>query len=110
MKTPYTFSTSRLRWLLLSLLPTTMLLCSIPAALPAACDPSPAGLVSWWAFDNDATDLQHLNDGSTDGAPDFIPGKVGPAIRLDGTNDDVVVASSQTMNVGLAGCHHRRLV
>jgi hypothetical protein len=101
MKTPHIFSTSRLRWLLLLLLPPTMFLCSIPAALPAACDPSPAGLVSWWAFDNDATDLQHLNDGSTDGTPDFIPGKVGPAIRLDGTNDDVVVAPSQTMNVGI---------
>jgi hypothetical protein len=54
-------------------------------------EPSSAGLIGHWKFDGDTLDSSGLgNDGTADGDPTFVAGKVGSnAIELDG--DDYVV-------------------
>jgi len=52
----------------------------------AATTPQPP--VSWWKFDNNASDSAGGNSGTTRGNPTYVAGNSGRAIRLDG--DDYV--------------------
>lgn len=53
-------------------------------ALAAACAPVPAGLVSWWRVEGDASDFMGGNNGSFAGAVSFATGKVGLGLNLSG--------------------------
>jgi hypothetical protein len=64
------------------------------------------GLVSRWTFDDadiegkTVKDVQGNNDGSIEGAPEVVEGKVGNALNFDGAADHVVVPSDESMNFG----------
>ena len=59
----------------------------------------PTGLVSWWAGDSDATDLQGNNSGVLHGAQAGVPGRVAGAFALDGTNDYVEIPTSSSLTL-----------
>jgi hypothetical protein len=63
---------------------------NVHAAETASCVPAPIGLVSWWAGDGNAKDLQSANDGSTIGSVSFAVGNVGQAFSFDGKQGLVV--------------------
>lgn len=64
-----------------------------------SCVAPPAGLVSWWPGDGDASDIIGGNEGSALYSADFVPGKVGSAFRLDGVDDRVQVADSPSLDI-----------
>jgi hypothetical protein len=63
------------------------------------CIPPPAGLVSWWPGDTDASDIQGTNNGVLMGASAGVPGKVAGAFSFDGV-DDLVSFGSTAGNFG----------
>ncbi|HEX4119551.1 MAG TPA: LamG-like jellyroll fold domain-containing protein, partial [Verrucomicrobiae bacterium] len=65
---------------------------------PPGCDPPPAGLVSWWRGEGNASDTIGTNNGtlSSSGAS-YAAGMVGQAFRFDGTNGYVQVPDSATL-------------
>ena len=65
------------------------------------CAPVPPGLVSWWAGEGSAADSYGTNNGTLQGGMSFAPGKVGQAFSFNGTNANVVVAASSSLNVGV---------
>ena len=69
----------------------------------SACAEPPAGMVSWWRWEDDAADYQANNPATLSGAPAFVTGKVGKALQLDGTDDHASVAASPSLNVGADG-------
>jgi hypothetical protein len=52
-------------------------------------EPDPANLISHFAFDGDASDSTGAHPGTLVGTPEFIAGKMGQAISLNGTGDYV---------------------
>jgi concanavalin A-like lectin/glucanase superfamily protein len=58
------------------------------------CVLPPAGMVSWWPGDGNASDIQGANDGTLQGTATFAPGKVGQAFSFDGVDGFVSVADS----------------
>jgi hypothetical protein len=68
----------------------------------ADCVSVPAGLVSCWQGEGNAQDQAESNDGNLQGDLAFVPGEVGQAFRFNGTNADVRVPASASLNVGLA--------
>ena len=60
---------------------------------PPVCVPPPAGLVSWWPGDGNATDTVGGNDGTLVGDATFAPGMVGQAFNFDGGGDFVDISS-----------------
>ena len=62
----------------------------------------PAGLVSWWRGEGDASDSAGTNNGVLEGGVAFAAGEVGQAFSFNGTNADVRVPASASLNVGLA--------
>jgi hypothetical protein len=70
----------------------------LPIVAHSACDPPPAGLVSWWPGNADADDIFGQNSGVFVG-PVFGPGEVGQAFDLTGTNY-VSIQPSSTLDVG----------
>ena len=64
-----------------------------------SCAPIPAGMVSWWPLDGDATDIYGSNSGTLQNSPPFVPGKVGHAISVNGTNG-ISVPTSSSLNFG----------
>ena len=75
--------------------------CPIPVT-PTNCVPAPGGLVSWWRAEGAANDSEGTNNGILEGGTTFAPGEVGQAFRFNGTNADVRVAASASLNVSLA--------
>ncbi|HEU0301545.1 MAG TPA: LamG domain-containing protein [Longimicrobium sp.] len=65
----------------------------------AACIAPPSGLVSWWAGDGNAHDLQDGNDGFRQNGAGFAPGMVGSAFSLDGSDDYVLVPHSANLQL-----------
>lgn len=58
-------------------------------------------LVAEWKFENNAKDTSgNHHDGVITGDPDFLKGKVGRSISLDGKYDVVTVANSPELNFG----------
>ena len=69
-----------------------------PAAW-ATCTPAPAGLVSWWPGEGNASDIVGTNNGTLEYAG-FSAGEAGQAFYLNGTNADVKIPASSSLNVG----------
>ena len=72
-------------------------------AWSAGCVPPPSGLVSWWPGEGNANDITGTNNGVLEGSMAFVPGEVGQALSFDGTNADVRVPASPSLNVGAGG-------
>jgi hypothetical protein len=71
-----------------------------PTSTPTpTCAPIPAGMVSWWPLEGNGADVYGSNSGITQGAPAFVPGKVGSAMSVNGTNG-ISVPSSASLNFG----------
>jgi len=66
---------------------------------PPPCDPSPAGIIAWWAAESNALDSVALNNGTLVNNTGFTNGEVGSAFKLNGANQYVLVTSSN-LNVG----------
>lgn len=65
-----------------------------------SCVQPPAGLVSWWPGDTDASDIQDANDGLlTNGASAGVTGKVDGAFGFDGQNDFASIAHNANLDV-----------
>ena len=67
------------------------------------CDPVPAGLVAWWAAENNALDRVGGNNGTLMNGAGFASGEVGSAFNLNGVNQFVLAnsATPSSLNVGL---------
>jgi hypothetical protein len=68
------------------------------ATVPQTCVQPPAGLVSWWPGDGDASDIQDGNDGTLVNGTTFTAGKVGQAFSFDGVDDFVQVSDSPSFD------------
>jgi len=64
-----------------------------------SCNPA-TGLVAWWPFDEDLTDVFGAAPTTAQGNPTFVAGEVNSALLLDGT-DSVSALASPALNVGL---------
>jgi hypothetical protein len=62
------------------------------------CLEPPSGLVSWWAGDRTAADVQGANNGTLLNGASFKKGMVGPAFALDGIDDWVNIPTSASLN------------
>ena len=66
----------------------------------AASVAAPAGLVSWWRGEGNATDTQGVNNGTLNGGVTFVTGKVGQAFSFDGSTAQYVsIPSSASLNI-----------
>jgi hypothetical protein len=59
----------------------------------------PAGIISWWPGDGDATDSVGGNNGTLHGGVTFAVGEVGQAFNLNGVNAYVDFGSAPALNV-----------
>jgi hypothetical protein len=66
------------------------------------CATPPAGLVGWWQGEGAAGDAAGTNNGVLEGGVAFAAGEVGQAFSFNGTNADVRLPASSSLNVGLA--------
>src|ERR1035441_4272208 len=64
------------------------------------CATAPSGLVSWWRGEGAASDSADSNNGIVEGGVAFAAGEVGQAFKFNGTNADVRVPASASLNVG----------
>lgn len=58
------------------------------------------GLVAWWELENNGNDRVSGNNGTLLGSPVFNVGEVGNAMQFDGINDQVLIPSSSSLDVG----------
>jgi hypothetical protein len=65
------------------------------------CLNPPNGLVGWWKGDGSTNDFLGLDNGYWQGTAAYMTGEVAQAFYLSGTNDDVIVGASPTLNVGV---------
>ena len=65
-----------------------------------ACVPSPPGLVGWWRAEGNANDSAGTDEGISEGGLAYAPGEVGQAFVFNGTDADVHIPASATLNVG----------
>ena len=72
-------------------------LTSSVATLALTCDASPSGLVAWWQAESNALDSVGSNNGVLTNGVTFVPGKVGLAFNMDGTNGFVQVPNSSVL-------------
>lgn len=64
-----------------------------------SCTTSPAGLVSWWQGNGDATDATGGQNGIFTN-PEFSPGEVGSAFKFDGTGNNIRVPAAPSLDLG----------
>jgi hypothetical protein len=62
------------------------------------CIPPPAGLVSWWRGQSNATDVISGNNGTLTGGVSFAVGEVGHGFSFNGTGE-VIVPSTASLNL-----------
>jgi hypothetical protein len=67
------------------------------------CETIATGLVSWWKGENDTGDLLDANMGIATGGLSFVPGQVGQAFSLNGSNSYIRVPASSNANVAATG-------
>ena len=80
---------------------STELICGLrvlPGVSPVPA--MPAGIVSWWRAENNALDSAGTNNGALSNGVSFAAGEIGQAFRFNGTNQEVKVLASPTLNVG----------
>jgi hypothetical protein len=63
----------------------------------AACDPPPAGLISWWRAEGNTTDTVGTNNGTLEGGVNYSLGEVGEAFSFDGSTGYVLVPDSPSL-------------
>ena len=63
------------------------------------CLPRPAGLAAWWPGDGVAVDIVGTNHGTALNGATFEAGKAGPAFKLDGVDDYVIVSHAAIFNL-----------
>jgi hypothetical protein len=68
--------------------------------LVPACRSYPIGMVSWWTAESDALDRADTNHGTLQGGLSFSAGKVGQAFNFNGTNANLLVPASASLNAG----------
>jgi|SRR5579883_3464784 len=68
--------------------------------LSCSCFARPSGLVSWWGGDGSARDYQAQNDGVVQGHLVYTDGEVNNAFSMNGSDTDVKVQASASMNLG----------
>jgi hypothetical protein len=61
----------------------------IRGQIEPACEPAPAGLVSWYPAEGNALDIRSRNTGTLVNGVAFAAGKVGQTFSFDGLNDRV---------------------
>ena len=57
------------------------------------CDPTPSGIVSWWAAEGNAYDQISGNNGTLSGAVSYIPGEVGQAFQFNASQAMVLLGN-----------------
>ena len=62
------------------------------------CVTPPAGLISWWRAEGDATDALSANNGTLHGEVAFAAGEVGQAFSFNGSNASVQVPDSASLD------------
>ncbi len=72
------------RFMFSMLLILQFLVLGTPIDAISACVPPPAGMVSWWPGDGDASDISGGNNGTLMSSVSFATGEVGQAFRLNG--------------------------
>ena len=73
------------------------MLAASQAAAQQACLASPAGPVSFWPGDGNASDIQDGNNGTLMNGAMFAPGVIGNAFSFDGVDDFVSIPSSPNL-------------
>jgi hypothetical protein len=76
-----------------------VLLDNVTVSAIGNCDPSPAGLVSWWQAESNANDSADGNNGVLANGVSFAAGKVGQAFSLEGVDDFVSFADSPSLRL-----------
>ncbi|HUD84411.1 MAG TPA: hypothetical protein VMQ67_12940, partial [Candidatus Saccharimonadales bacterium] len=69
-----------------------------PQVAVAGCVPPPAGLISWWRAEDNATDAVGVNNGTLEGGTTFAAGEVGQAFSFNGIDSDVQVPDSPSLD------------
>jgi hypothetical protein len=64
-----------------------------------ACATPPPDMVSWYRAENDANDSQGENDGTLQGAPGFVAGKVGQAFSLNGSDQYISLGNPASLQL-----------
>lgn len=59
----------------------------------------PTNMVSWWAGDGNAEDIEDSNDGTLLGGATFAPGLIGQAFKFDGIDDYVHISDAQNLDL-----------
>jgi hypothetical protein len=75
--------------------------------LVTPAQPATANLVARYAFEGNANDSAGTRHGTVTGAPQYVAGKTGQAIKLDGARDFVLVESSFDLPVYTAAVWFR---
>jgi hypothetical protein len=71
---------------------------ALAVSVPGSCDPPPSGLVSWWAGDGNALDIESTNNGTLQGgATDTNTGEVGQAFGFNGSTAYVSIPDNATL-------------
>ncbi len=61
------------------------------------CTPAPSGMISWYAAEGNASDVQGINNGMALNGAGYTTGKVGQAFNFDGVDDVVTVPNSASL-------------
>ncbi len=66
----------------------------------ASCAAPPSGLVAWWPFEGDATDITGAHVSTIVGAVSSVSGEVGLALALETVPSGVAVSNAPDLNFG----------
>ena len=92
-------STGGVRFIVFSITAGMALLGGIaPRTFAVDCSPAPAGLVSWWRAEGDASDAAGSSSGTVVGAT-FVAGQVGEAFNFNGTGQKITVPDSDALKL-----------
>jgi hypothetical protein len=67
------------------------------------CDPTPSGIVAWWAGNGNTDDNIGTNNGILEAGAGYAQGEVGQAFSLNGSSSYVFVPASSSLNAGVGG-------